>query len=113
MREHPESGEPLVAEKYNYSITKLRTIAENWYELMCLAEDGCLARDNAINHQDWRGVIEGKVDFSRALEYTRKRNKFSIMLQTEDKLEWLKSYDYRAMVKFLNTGGDNVSYKNP
>jgi len=99
-----------------YSITKFRTIAENWYELMCLAEAGCLAGENTINHQDWRGIIEGRVDFSRALEYTRKRVRFSIMLQSllqkpeggqpeeEDTRDWLKSYDYRVMCKYLNGG---------
>ena len=90
--------------EYRYSITKLRTIAENWYELICLSERGCLARENTINHQDWRGIIEGKVDFGRALDACKKRVKFSIMLQTEDKPEWLKSYDYRDMCKFLNKG---------
>ena len=87
---------------YRYSVYKLETIAEHWWELISLAESGCTKEGNRINEEDWRGIVECKVDFERALEATRNKRKFVRMLW--DGTVWLEHSDFREMARFLNGG---------
>ena len=94
----------------DYSVTRLKTIAENYDELVRLAESGCYGFQNTINHQDWRRITEEKVDFDRALVATRRKVKFDIM--NYDGSQFLEVIDYRIMAGYLNRRGKwNVWYK--
>lgn len=92
----------------DYSITRLRLIAENYEELRCYAYDGGfsywrkLSGEPGLTNANWTRVIDSLADFDRAVDHFGKRWKLEEM-QVDGTVRWM-GWELREFADYLNGG---------